>query len=154
MRIIFQGRTSILKNHLEDDETEISDQALFREIAGKSHFIENTYNPREAFTQYIHDGSPFATELLKVIEPGGWIRFVYDEETQGLLVETEYKTSRPFTTQELAYLMKETVGQWSDGAGGYLADTFSEHIDPYYVDIFPQLDGYDSAKPRVLEFSD
>ena len=154
MRICFRGRTSVVKNHLEDNETEISDVEVFRDIAGKSHLIENAYHPKEAFTQYIHDGTPFATELLKVIEPGGWIRFVFDEETQRLLVETEYKTRRPLAAQELEYLTKETVGQWSDGGGGYLADIFSENIDPYYVDIFPHFDDYNSSKPQVLEIPD
>jgi hypothetical protein len=154
MKICFRGRTSVTINHLEEDETEVSDVAVLRAIAAKSHFVEAAYDPNEAFTRFIHDGSPFATQLLKVIEPGGWIRFVFDEETQRLLVETEYKTQRPLTAQELAYLTEETVGQWSDGAGGYLADTFSENIDPYYVDIFPHLDDYNSNKPAMLEFPD
>jgi hypothetical protein len=107
--------------------------------------IKALYDDAGAFTQYLHDGSEFATELLERIKFGGWVRLVYDEATEKLFVETEYECEGKLTEKEIAFLVEATVGQWSDGAGGAAMDQFSECIEPYYVEI----DEYDPKNVAV-----
>jgi hypothetical protein len=47
----------------------------------------------------------------------GTLRFAFDEERQELRAVSEFRAKRPLTDEELALLVKETVGAWSDGLG-------------------------------------
>lgn len=48
---------------------------------------------------------------------GGNLRFAYDREREELRAVTEYRCRRRLTDDELAKLIDETVGSWSDGVG-------------------------------------
>jgi hypothetical protein len=48
---------------------------------------------------------------------GGTLRFAYDPKRKELRVVTEYTCPRPLAADELAKLVEETVGAWSDGVG-------------------------------------
>lgn len=48
---------------------------------------------------------------------GGTLRFAYDRARNELRVVTEYRCPRPLTDAELAHLVRQTEGMWSDGVG-------------------------------------
>ena len=48
---------------------------------------------------------------------GGTLRFAYDRKRKELRAVTEYRCPRRLTADELAKLVQETVGAWSDGVG-------------------------------------
>jgi hypothetical protein len=72
--------------------------------------------------------------LRKAGVRGGTLTFAYDRKRKELRVVTEYRCSRQLTKSELAKLVEETVGAWSDGVGegGFEAewDGGSGHIYP------------------------
>ena len=124
MRIVLRGTTEVVKNHLEDDEEQVTSPDILQMLALRSAELESMYDNHGAFSQYCDDGSEFATTLLKRIKFGGWVRLVYDELSQKLFVETEYESNEALTEAEIQFLAKETVGQWSDGAGAAAMDIF------------------------------
>ena len=48
---------------------------------------------------------------------GGTLRFAYDPKRRELRAVTEYRCRQRLTDEELAKLVEETVGAWSDGVG-------------------------------------
>ena len=145
MKLILRGKTQVLKNHLEDDEEEITSPDVLRMLATKDAELQSMYDEDGAFSQYIHDGSEFADTLMARIKFGGWVRLIYDDAEQKLFVETEYEAEGQLNEEEINFLVEGTVGQWSDGSGAAAMDNFSEVIDPYYVEI----DEYDAADVKV-----
>ncbi len=63
-------------------------------------------------------------ELADVVTAGGRIRFYFDETTKRLRVSSAYDVTRDLTDKERKHLIKETVVQWSDGAG---SGSFATH---------------------------
>jgi hypothetical protein len=90
------------------DEEQVSDTAVLRSLDGLAY-------DEERFTDYI-GGPPEEDELAAALEPGGIIRFGYQDG--GLLTAvTEYRSRRLLTAAELRLLVEYTMGQWSDGVG-------------------------------------
>ena len=135
MKLILRGKTQVVKNHLEDDEEDVTSPEILKMLASKDAELQSLYDEDAAFSQYLHDGSEFADRIMARVKLGGWVRLIYDETQQKLFVETEYEAERVLSEEEINYLVKATVGQWSDGSGGAAMDDFSEIIDPYYVEI-------------------
>lgn len=135
MKIVLRGSTRVVKNHLEEDEEDVTSPDVFRMIASKNSELESLYDEDSAFSQYCHDGSAFADALLKRIKPGGWVRLIYDDTEKKLFVETEYESMDDLSEEEIKFLVRETLGQWSDGAGGSAMDRFCDFIDPYYTEL-------------------
>lgn len=135
MKIVLRASTHVVKNHLEDDQEDVNSPDIFRMIASKNNELEALYDDDSAFSQYCHDGSDLADAILKRIKPGGWVRLVYDETLQNLFVETAYESTDDLSDDEIQFLVRETLGQWSDGAGGSAMDDFSGYIEPYYVEL-------------------
>ncbi len=94
MKIVLRGSTRVVKNHLEDDEEDVSAPDVLEMIAGKDKDLQSLYNEDSAFSQYLHDGSELANTIAAALTVGGWVRLVYDREQQKLFVETEYEASR------------------------------------------------------------
>ena len=135
MKLILRGSTSVVKNHLEDDEEEVDDPAVFADIAGKNDQLQELYDEEFAFTQFCDDGTEFSQSVRDRVKTGGWVSLVYDPDQKKLFVETTYESEEPLTEDEILFLVRETVGQWSDGGGGAAMDNFSESIEPYYVEL-------------------
>lgn len=135
MKIVLRGSTRVVKNHLEDDEEEITSPSVLQMIASKQAELEGLCDDDSAFSQYCHDGSPMADSLLKRIKLGGWVRLIYDQSAGKLFVETEYESVDDLSQEEIQYLVNETLGQWSDGVGSSAMDNFAEFIEPYYVEL-------------------
>lgn len=135
MKMILRGSTRVFKNHLEADQEEITSPEILRMLASKNSELAALYDEESAFSQYCHDGSAFAAALLNRITPGGWVSLIYDEAAAQLLVETEYESSDDLSEEEITFLVRETLGQWSDGAGCNAMDRFSDSIHPYYVEL-------------------
>ena len=149
MKFLIRGRTNVVKNHLEDDEEDVSDPKVLRDIASKNKILAGLVEPEMLFGEYVDDGSEMGKSVSDAITGGGWVSLSFDEPSGHLLVSTEYELGRKLNATELQFLTKETLGQWSDGGGGGAMDEFSEHIEPYYVDVYPYLDDYDVSKPHV-----
>lgn len=136
MKITLRGATEVFKNHLEDDQEDVTDLATLKEIASKNDQLQTLYDAEiSAFSQYCHDGSDMANEVIGALDHGGWVSLVFDTADEKLYVETTYDSSRDLTDEEIQFLVRETLGQWSDGAGGAAMDDFSEFIEPYYVEL-------------------
>lgn len=77
-------------------------------------------------------------ELDDVGIEGGELRIVFDPAKKRLRVVTEYRSPRQLEPAELAALVDQTQGQWSDGIGEGCFDEFAEQsgitIDPYPLD--------------------
>ena len=145
MKLILRGKTQVVKNHLEDDEEDVTSPEILKMLASKDAELQSLYDEDAAFSQYVHDGSEFADSFMARVKLGGWVRLIYDEAQQELFVETEYEAEGVLSEEEIKYLVKATVGQWSDGSGGAAMDNFSEIIDPYYVEIYE----FDPADVKV-----
>lgn len=135
MKLILRGKTQVVKNHLEDDQEDVTSPEILKMLASKDPELQSLYNEDAAFSQYLHDGTDFAEQLIARVEFGGWVRLIYDDAQQKLFVETEYDVDGQLNEEEIEFLVNATVGQWSDGAGGSAMDDFSEFINPYYVEI-------------------
>jgi uncharacterized protein len=59
----------------------------------------------------------FDEELEELDIKGGDIRLALDPSGEGFLVVSTFKAPRPLTKDQLALLMADTIGQWSDGIG-------------------------------------
>ena len=145
MKLILRGKTLVVKNHLEDDEEDVTSPEILKMLASKDAELQSLYNEDAAFSQYFYNGTEFADSLMARVKPGGWLRLIYDETQQKLFVETEYEAEGALSEEEIKFLVKATVGQWSDGSGGAAMDDFSEFIDPYYVEIYE----FDPADVKV-----
>jgi hypothetical protein len=76
----------------------------------------------ERFTDYL-GGNEAEDALVKVLEPGGYLRFDYDGHSPCLIAITEFRAVRGLDESELRALIEYTAGQWSDGIGENLATT-------------------------------
>ncbi|MEZ4731209.1 MAG: hypothetical protein R3E79_29170 [Caldilineaceae bacterium] len=54
MKLVLRGFTRVIKNHLEDDEEDVSSPDIFRMIAAKNKELESLYDEEFAFSQYSH----------------------------------------------------------------------------------------------------
>lgn len=66
----------------------------------------------ESCVDYIDDESLGDIGLI-----GGFLVFIYDEESQQLRILTEYHSPRKLKRRELDRLVEQTRAQWSDGIG-------------------------------------
>jgi hypothetical protein len=135
MKIVLRGSTRVVKNHLENDEEDVSSADVLKMIASKNDELQSLFNDEAAFSQYLHDGSEQADSIVGRLIPGGWVSLVFDDSDGRLYVETGYEAKGDLAPDEIEFLVRETLGQWSDGAGGSAMDDFSEFIDPYYVEL-------------------
>lgn len=154
MKVVICGRTNVVRNHLEDDEQDVTDPEILKMIASKNDVLADLSEPDLLFPEFINDGTELGETVSQAVGGGGWVSLGYEAGSGHLLVTTEYDLKRPLNKQELEYLVKDTVGQWSDGGGGAAMDDFAEHIEPYYVDVYPFLDDYDADNPVVNVIED
>lgn len=135
MKIVLRGSTRVVKNHLEEDEEEISSPAVLAMVASKKDELASLYNEDAAFSQYCHDGSELANALASRLKLGGWVELIFDADAEKLFVETCYESTDALSAEEIQFLVVQTIGQWSDGSGGSAMDDFCEFIEPYYVEL-------------------
>lgn len=103
-RIIIRGLASVFR-----DDEQVIDPSILRSLDGVVY-------DEERFTDYL-GGPPGEDELVAALEPGGSIRFSYQDGWDLLMAITEYRSHRPLTEDELRLLVQYTMGQWSDGIG-------------------------------------
>lgn len=145
MKLILRGSTSVVKNHLEDDEEEVNDVAVFADIASRNEELQSLYDEEYAFINYCDDGTEFSQSIRDRVKTGGWVSLVFDPEQKKLFVETTYESEASLSDDEIQFLVRETMGQWSDGGGSAAMDSFSDSIEPYYV----ELDEFDPDNVKV-----
>src|SRR5262245_43511460 len=68
----------------------------------------------------------FGAKMATVEVTGGDIRLAAADG--GITVTSTFKAPRPLTPEELAELVKETTGQWSDGIGEGCFDEAAERL--------------------------
>ena len=154
MKIKIAGRTSVVKNHLEDDEEPIQDLNVLREITSKNQLLIDSQEPDLLFQNFFEDGTDVSTQVVDAIASGGWVSLELDTRANQINVVTEYETKRDLSQDEIDFLVSRTVAQWSDGGGGATLDHFSDEIEPYYVDPYPFLEDYDPDEPEVTIVAD
>ena len=135
MKLKLQGPTEVVENHLEDDEEEVTSPDVLRMIASRTDELTAIYTDQLAFTHFLSDGSSTADAVLPSLKTGGWIRLVVNDAGDALLVETELESDRALNQDEIDFLVRRTIAQWTDGAGAGALDSFSEAIEPYYVEV-------------------
>lgn len=110
MRIVISGRAAVYPEpspYLPSDPkaVPVTDPAVLRTLDGYDAEPEDPLSD---------DLSPALTAAGVT---GGTLRFVFDAARGGLRAVTEYTCPRPLTDDELADLVRETEGAWSDGVG-------------------------------------
>ena len=105
----------------------------------------------EAFTDYLGGGRKEATAVALLIEPGGYLQFVFDNVGNSLKAVTEYRAARRLGDSELQVLIGYTSGQWSDGIGenftGDLSESYGYSAEPDWNKI--QATQIDDGIPAV-----
>ncbi len=101
MKIIVSGAAAAF---VLDTDQEVTDPQRLRKLDGLLY-------SKDLCSRY------FDRPLEEIGVQGGAIRLVYDSREQQLRVVTEYHSPRGLKSGELTQLVKETVGQWSDGIG-------------------------------------
>jgi hypothetical protein len=104
VRIIIQGLASVYSN----DEP-VTDSATLQSLDGLVY-------DDERFTDYLNDTGDEGVVAGQLV-PGGNIRFSYQEGSKYLGAVTEFQSRRRLSDSELALLVNDTMGQWSDGVG-------------------------------------
>lgn len=121
-----------------DDETgkSLRDPARLARIAA----LKET---RETISQY------FDAETAELGVKGGDIRLTTDSSGKRFYVQSTFKAARPLTKGELALVVEETTGQWSDGIGEHC---FDDAATKYKVTIDLLQRG--SRAPKVEQVGD
>src|SRR5262249_53875194 len=109
MRIVISGRAAVYpeSNYLPSDPAAVpvTGPKVLRSLDGYEAEPED---------ERADDLDP---SLRRAGVRGGTLRFAYDRKRKELRAVTEYRCRRRLTDEELAKLVQETVGAWSDGVG-------------------------------------
>jgi hypothetical protein len=90
------------------DGDEVRDRTAFRLLSG---YLVDQYATD-------HLGGTEAKDALAVaLERSGQLRFVYEEGEERMRAVSAYRAKRRLSEAELALLVGDTLGQWSDGMG-------------------------------------
>src|SRR5262249_24078217 len=89
---------------------------------------------RETCSKY-HHGTVAELELK-----GGQVRLVFDAAKKKLRVVSAFDSRRRLTTEELAELIDDTSGQWSDGIGEGCFDAVMDRRK-VFIDLAPDTGG-------------
>lgn len=91
-------------------------------------------------------------ELLNDVSiVGGAIQIAFDSRQGGLRVFSEYWSPAALQPDQLQALVRETLGQWSDGIGEACFDEWSLQSG-IHLDLAPfHLDGYEGARAEQVE---
>jgi hypothetical protein len=87
---------------------EVRDRAAFRLLSG---YLVDQYA-----TDHLGGTEP-EDALAVALERSGQLRFVYEEGEERMRAVSAYRAKRRLTDAELALLVRDTLGQWSDGMG-------------------------------------
>jgi hypothetical protein len=131
MRIVISGRAAVYpeSKYLPSDPAAIpvTDPHVLRTLDGYDAELED---------DMADDLDP---PLRRAGVTGGTLRFAYDRKRKELRSVTEYRARRPLTAEELAQLVQETIGQWSDGIG---ENGFEAEWDGGSGRVYPNPPGY------------
>jgi hypothetical protein len=88
----------------------------------------------DLITNYIYDAALETADLT-----GGDVALVYDPKAKRLRVVSEFRAPKPLTKAQLAAMLKETTGQWSDGIGEGCFDDLQDERK-VTIDLYPGSD--------------
>lgn len=131
MRIVISGRAAVypesdlLPSH--PDAVPVTDPAVLRGLDGYDAEPEDEL------------ADDLDAALTKAGVRGGTLTFTFDPARQELRAVTEYVCRRRLTDAQLAALVEETVGAWSDGVGG---NGFEVEWDGGRGHLYPNPPGY------------
>jgi hypothetical protein len=104
--IVVQGLAAVYR----DDERVTDPQVL-------ASLVPLVFDDDDAvFTDYL-GGTPLQDELRSALERSGVLRFTHAPGADLLTVTVEFRSRRDLSDAELHELVKDTLGQWSDGIG-------------------------------------
>ena len=142
MRIVISGRAALYprSSYLPSDAKArpVTDPEVLRSLDGYDAELED---------DELEDDLDL--RLSKAGVTNGTLRFVYDAGRNELRAVTQYRCKRLLTKTELALLVKETVGQWSDGVG---ENGFEAEWNGGSGHIYPNPPGYPIESERNLQF--
>jgi hypothetical protein len=121
-----------------DDETEkpITD-------AKRLAAFDRLNSGREVCSKYHYDA------LADLELKGGQVKLVFDKQAKKLRVVSELTSARKLTKEELAVLLDNTHGQWSDGIGEGCFDSVMDKRG-VFIDLAP----YGKGKPKATQADD
>ena len=108
----------------DDGDREITDPSKLVLFDGYT-YRESEYDDCFAFHLITRDDLPLIKDAGI---SGGYLHFAYDESRQCLVASVEYQLETMLSDQQIAQLVRYTVGQCSDGIGSNFAQFESSKI--------------------------